>query len=444
MPDAGRSNLGVNGRGPDVNFFPLNYDVQNYPYKYREWGRTENHIPEHYDILAQNFNPNTTGYGGAIDFYLDKRGDIVRKLELVIQRNPVTGVTQPAFFNDFEAFSSIDKIEFYYSNKIFHTIYGEELMLNYLERCPESERTIIAHSQAGLMTNEERALNAQRGFTWICDLKVPFEQLWTAMPMIAMPNQILVHLTLKPLSACMNYAGGTPACSLVRAVLRSHYVHVPQWRRIWLFNTVNTDKGVALKYGANELQRREIVPVGTNGKWTLLLRNIKNAVYVLRVALRYTPQVDNPGGNLLNLWNFQGGTRTYVEDSGSPVTIRFEWNTPQKADGNYQYGSTDVFRQYNIWQDQSRCYPHGVVGTMIALIPMTDDQFVQPSEWDCYGSRQFLKYNNPQLAIDFEPPATLAAGSTWNGTPYPIYCDVWARIHNLLIYQKGDIRKYLQ
>jgi len=22
MPDAGRSNLGVNGRGPDVNFFP--------------------------------------------------------------------------------------------------------------------------------------------------------------------------------------------------------------------------------------------------------------------------------------------------------------------------------------------------------------------------------------------------------------------------------------
>jgi len=68
MPDAGRSNLGVNGRGPDVNFFPLNYDVQNYAYKYREWGRTENHIPEHYDILAQNFNPNTTGYGGNLDF----------------------------------------------------------------------------------------------------------------------------------------------------------------------------------------------------------------------------------------------------------------------------------------------------------------------------------------------------------------------------------------
>jgi len=103
--------------------------------------------------------------------------------------------------------------------------------------------------------------------------------------MIAMPNQIQVHVTLKPLSDCMNYAGGTPSCRVVRAVLRSHYVHVPQWRRIWLFNTVNTDKGVALKYAGNELQRREIIPAGTNGKWTLLLRNIKNAVYVLRVIL---------------------------------------------------------------------------------------------------------------------------------------------------------------
>jgi len=420
MPDAGRSNLGVNGRGPDVNFFPLNYDVQNYPYKYREWGRTENHIPEHYDILAQNFNPNTTGYGGALDFYLDKRGDVLRKLELIIQRNAVEGmIGNPAgFFNDFEGFSSIDKVEFYYSNKI-----------------------VIAHSQAGLLTNQERAINAAHGYTWIVDLKVPFEQLWTAMPMIAMPNQIQVHVTLKPLSACMNYAGGTPSCSLIRAVLRSHYVHVPQWRRIWLFNTVNTDKGVALKYGGNELQRREIIPAGTNGKWTLLLRNIKNAVYVLRVILRYQAQVDNPGGNMLDLWNFQGGTRTYVEDSGSPVTIRFEWNTPQKVDGNYQYMSTDVYRQYNIWQDQSRCYPHGVVGSMIALIPMTDDQFVMPSEWDCYGSRQFLKYNNPELAIDFDAPPNV---TNWAGTPFTMYCDVWAKIHNLLIYQKGDIRKYLQ
>jgi hypothetical protein len=385
MPDAGRSNLGVNGRGPDVNFFPLNYDVQNYAYKYREWGRTENHIPEHYDILAQNFNPNTTGYGGNLDF----------------------GCTGTYFFNDFEAFSSIDRVEFYYSNKIFHTIYGEELMMNYLERCPESERTVIAHSQAGLLTNAERALNAQHGYTWICDLKVPFEQLWTAMPMIAMPNQILVHVILKPLNLCMNYAGGTPACTLVRGILRAHYVHVPQWRRIWLFNTVNTDKGVALKYGGNEFQRREIVPSGTNGTWTVLLRNIKNAVYVLRVVLR----------------------------------VKFEWNTPQKADGNYNYTGSDAYRQYNIWQDESRCFPNGVTGTMIALIPMTDDQFVQASEWDCYGSRQFLKYNNPGLAIDFDAPPNV---TNWAGTPFTMYCDVWAKIHNLLIYQKGDIRKYLQ
>jgi len=42
-----------------------------------------------------------------------------------------------AFFNDFEGFSSIDKVEFY----------------------------VIAHSQAGLLTNQERAVNAAHGYT---------------------------------------------------------------------------------------------------------------------------------------------------------------------------------------------------------------------------------------------------------------------------------------
>ena len=439
MPDAGRSNLGVNGRGPDVNFFPLNMDVANYPYKYREWGRTENHIPEHFDIVSTNFNPNTSGYGSYLDFYLDKRGDVLTKLELIVTRSALgnVGAGNTAYFNDFEGFSSIEHVEFYYSNKIFHVTYGEELMLNFLECTPPVERTLLAEAQAGYKTDAERALLSQIQSTWLVDLKVPWEQLWTTMPMISMPNQILVHVILKPLTSCVNYSGGStniPTCNLVSAVLRSHYVHAPQWRRIWLFDTVNANMGIAFKYGGNEFHHREVVnTASSSSQHVLLLRNIKNEVYAMWATLQQQQNVDNPNDSQLDLWNYQSASRLYLEDSGVKITNSYEWGTTKNADGSYTLLGQDQFHNYNIYEDQYRCFPAGRLGTQVATIPLTEEKFVMPSEWDCFGSRQFLKYNNPDMKLEFDQAINNV-----------LYLDVCAKIHNLIIYQKGDIRKYLQ
>ena len=103
MSGPGRSNLNVNGRGQDANWFRNPYN----PFAYQPFVGAVNHIDEIFEI-----SPVSVGYqfGGEVDFELDKRGDLLGRIELVINRSAVTASTGTPYINEWEVYSMIDKI----------------------------------------------------------------------------------------------------------------------------------------------------------------------------------------------------------------------------------------------------------------------------------------------------------------------------------------------
>jgi len=138
--------------------------------------RGPNYVKEWFDITP-NAMTNNYSYGGIIYFDIDKRADMLGDIILILTRGQPGNLGGATFaFNDFEAYSSIDYIRFYYSTKQFHEIYGEELMRKYYQR-PKEQRDMIAQLQYGGRTEIERIANGSgnsSGYTWVCNLFVPW------------------------------------------------------------------------------------------------------------------------------------------------------------------------------------------------------------------------------------------------------------------------------
>jgi hypothetical protein len=125
----GRENLSLQERGPDVNFFGA-ADL----YGRRKWVQSKNTIREQFDLSPQG---SVGDYGSMTTIELDKRGDLLGKIELRVTRGAATlAASSSAAFNDWEATSSIDVIRFFYSNKLVHEIYGDELHLRQITQDP--------------------------------------------------------------------------------------------------------------------------------------------------------------------------------------------------------------------------------------------------------------------------------------------------------------------
>ena len=287
------------------------------------------------------------------------------------------------------------------------------------------ERTGQALLQYGFLSDASRVTQAALQTTWIADLNVPWNDLKKRIPMIAMPNKIRVEVHLKTLQRSINFAAGTPAATITSPKLRCHYTHVPQAIRDDIFMHINSGNGVAIKTRTTEFHKNDPVPAtgATLLRHRLRLRNIKNAVYEMFMVVRNQLQVDNTNAIDLNLWNFQQFSRFWLEDNGNQVTNKFEFQDVALTTPQY----------YNIYLDNVRAHPFGIVGLYLPAFYFCEPQFVERSKDDCFGSRNLSKYNNPELVVEYD------SGNSSNAQ----YLDVWANVHNLLIFQKGDLRKYL-
>ncbi len=109
----GRANLSINGRSTDAQWFGGGEHI----FDYQDWMKTENHIPEVFDIDTTTVSPT---YGSELSFELDKRGDLLGEIQLLITRSLVTeaGGSVASYFLDHEGYSSIDVIRFWYENKV--------------------------------------------------------------------------------------------------------------------------------------------------------------------------------------------------------------------------------------------------------------------------------------------------------------------------------------
>jgi hypothetical protein len=125
------------------------------------------------------------------------------------------------------------------------------------------------------------------------------------------------------------------------------------------------------------------------------------------------------------LWNFLSADRFWLNDNGSQITNKIEWNET-------------AFNQFGIYYDHVKMWPKAQPGNNIGALAFCENELVEASDDDCFGSRTIGKYNNPEIIAEFDSGS--AASTAISGAAY---WDIWADVHNLLIYQAGDLRKYL-
>jgi hypothetical protein len=417
----GRANLNVNGRGVDVNWFGDTDSSGRDLFAFRDWERSQNYINERFDISSIS---TSLAYGTTMSFELDKRGDTLGAIWLVCSRGAVTdsGTSPDLSFNDWEGYSCIDNITYTYGNKQFKISYGDELFIDMAKKWTRAQRDVEAQAQNGFKTLPQRVTLASATNTWCANLQVPWADLSKRIPMIALPNKIRVDVTLKPLSKCMRGStAATLSCTISSLKLRCAYTHFPQAYRAQLFASVNSGKGVALKISTKEYQRLNVITSTQTTRQEFAMSNLKNAAFALHVKCNRKREVDGTSVANTDLWNFIPPTRFWLEDNGQQIT-------------NYIDSQDTAYAKFGDYQLQNRMYPTGIIGFKVPTMNFCEEQYVEPSDDGCFGSRNFSKYNNPRLIVQYDS----GFDASLDG-----YCDIIACIHNLLIFQNGDLRIYL-
>jgi hypothetical protein len=406
----GRTNFSTMERGADVEFFG-SYDTM----KERPYIKSKAAIREQFDITPVNA---TNAYGQDTTFELDKRADRLGKIELIIDRGATVGAVGRAF-NDWEGFAAIESFEVYYSNKLLHSAYGEELY-HMMDReddiNPRAAQAAMQHGDKSLAQRQALALISARTVT---RLRVPWEQIKRRLAMVALPNKIRFVVRLKALALAGN--GITSVASGPSLTLRCQYYHLKQAdrRALWAMSSSSED-GITTKYAHNEYHRREAIASGTS-QFVLKVRNIKNAVFDLWGVVRLQSQVNTPGS--IDLWTVIAPTSFYLRDNGSAVTEEI-FVKDQAGQGSY-----------GKYVQNFETHPESAqLGQNYFTIAFCDNELVVASDTDCFGSRLFNKYNNLELVLNFDPA----------DLPSAAYLDLYGRIHNLMITKQGDLRRFLQ
>lgn len=421
MASRGRSNLSVNGRGADFHFFEKGNEGRIH--HYRKWRVSPNFVPEWFDFLP--VNPGTGSYGGAeIIFEIDRRADHWGKTRLKLTRSALSGTGNDLSFNDFEAYSSIEYVQFWYANKMFWETRGDEMYIKMMKEKTQEQRDIIAAEQFGFKSLQERVVNAQSAYTWWADLEVPWQEEHSHFPLIAMPNKIQVRIKLRPLQGTGCCCRGTTVtgCTVQDVMLRCEMIHHPHEKRVELFNLVNnTPSGIQLKIATQEYQDRVTIDSGTTGEFPIPVKNFRNATYKIDFLLRDQSKVTNA---TLDRFDFDVSEvkQIFLTDNGNEIINKFPVNDTAANDS------------WTIGELQNRAHPRGIPFFPVPELPLCLPQHIEDSYFDCYMSRNFLKYNNPHFVIDFGNNTTANAK----------YCDLIAHVHNILIWHRGDIRPYLR
>jgi hypothetical protein len=405
-----RSELLRNERGADVNWFKGGKDL----FVRQPWHRAENYVQERFDI-----SPNATAtlaYGGTVEFDIDKRMDQLGKVELAVTRGALSGATM---FNDFECYAMIDTVNFVYNNKVVHSVKGDELYKRFLEK-PQKTRMVLAKQGNGYLTGAElnasaAASTSPYAVVWV-DLDAPFKDFHRRLPMVGLPNPVKVQVIFRQLSDFV-ITTGTPACTISSVLLRCYGDHLLETKRAAVFQQTRAANGIVFKVSHTENHYKEIIASGTT-EARINLRNFKNATYIMNVVLRLQSQVDTASTrDLYKNWVLPTGY-VWLEDQNARITDKF-------------IVDSGTMRGYDLYQYNHRCHPEATIGLPIIRFAFCDPKYVDASETGCYGSKNFNKTGNPQLVID------------WTGSSAALYCDVEARIHNLIIIKQGDLRKFL-
>lgn len=413
MSSAGRSNLSKNNRGISQNFFG-----SNDPMTEKDWIRSVNSVRETFDITPQ---VATYTRGGFTTFKIDKKGDRLGRIRLFFSRAAVTN----GYSEDWEGYQTISKIVFNYGNKNYWEYTGEELLnkIRLGDTVSPDYRENMAVLAHGMMTVDQRKAEALASADFGIDLLGFWDRFDDMIRMVALPQEIEVQVYWQPLNLHMVQINGaaTTGGAISNGYLRCDFHHLPNDKRQQIFNEVHAAP-LSTKVSYLESHKRELIPANASTNTITIkipLKNIKNDHYVLFACMRPVTAVDNATGTTLSLINQStfSNLQYWLEDSGQQITNVYTQDPQQE------------------FTDKIECFPDMLQADgqnwMVINLAM-DPRFVKRSDRDCFGSRCIMKYNNPTWAMSFTGPV---AADT--------YLDIFGKFHQIIIQNKGEIRKFL-
>jgi len=315
---------------------------------------------------------------------------------------------------DFEGYQAIERIKCLYNNKIVNEVTGEE-MVDWIKRYYEDKkRSDMAQFSGGYMSVASRYTRGASAATNSINLALLLqnEDMNRMICQIGLPNKIRFEVTFHPLSKLgISTDATTFTCSITDVRLKIKYWHLKLDEQNQKFNDVHSPSGELTKITTIESHLREPIASAVTS-FSLKLRNIKNDVYQLVVWLRTQAAVDNASGRDLEAWQFPN--RAYLRDNGTAIT------------------NNVIPTTYGTYRELNEAHPNGEYGRKCIVFNFAHNKLIEASNKDCFGSRCFANYNNPELVLEWDS----ATGDAY-------YCDVRGYIHNVRIEKQGDFRKYL-
>ncbi len=398
-------NLAAAAQGASANFVGgLDH------FQYMAYSKAEPYYEE--ETVYSPINNTQVVAGGKIDFDLERRNTFMRgATEFRITVSSVTNNGGLVFrFSDFTALELIDRIEWVYNNKKIWQENPERMLFKLRTRFNASQRTPITQGLGGGLTDLERRALATTTQSFIVPIWTPWRKFKKQLPMVGIPNKIRVSFFMKPFTqvGLTSVVPHVHTWTYSNVTLRTEGNDVDEKKKNFHWNA--SKDGLVIKTVDFEEHRREIIPSGTS-TFRLKIRNVKNDCFNLYFVLRLVAALDDP--TVRDPWGYLTAASWQIVDGNQPMT--------------------DLITYQDFVRTQwSEMYPDAESDLGYHCIPFCPRAFVRLSDDDCYGSRAFVHYNNPELVINFASP-----------TAANIYLDLVGEIHNQLIFKLGDIRPLL-
>jgi len=448
MSSLGRSNLLPNQSGIHTPFWvnPKDY------FDYSGWENHINTVYEEFDIPADQA---TNSRGNYSTFKVDRRGDQLTCVDLLFKRTALS-LTANSAFEDWEAYTSIDRVEVSYNGKLLWKKDMFKRLLDILDK-PREERAALARLANGdLSFNERRFTSAEdtttSGTYLVCSLGVPWEQLNKSIVMLGLPNKIEFKVYWKTLQdACCGSAntGTLTGGTITDPILRCGFYHLPEDLRQKHFNYTKTQTGIINKIMTEEYVSEDKT---ITGAYPMRLVNIRNSVYAIKTIVRGVSNVTS--GIYRDLLHFLPHD-IKLKDNGSDVTNNFKFHFTE-ADFPITH-STHAYHKFKI---ASQITPSIMpsLSHAISILLFCPPKLYAHCENHCVGSRNISGYNNPEIEFSWNglTAATtdyfgvVTSKGVWDNsgtltvaTESQFRLEAYGEIHNIMVQKMGDLKIWL-
>lgn len=461
---SGKTNLSAQGRAEAALWYSGGKSIYGV---HKGYGKSLPVVEEELVYPADN---TVTSYGNKVQFSIpSQRFDMGRDFHLAYTRSAGanTANVSGAYALDYELYSSIDKIECLYNNKVFWSKLGSQLIKDLDHKYTKEQRAGIAIMQNGQLGVVDRRRRFEKAQNLRGPLQVPWQNMSYALPTVSLTDKIIVEVTLKAANAIFRQPGyGTSGVTTTIPTLSNFNlyvdaVHLPEVHRKQIWNTMHGSSGSAVEkdFGYEilwtdwEYQLREpIIKTAASTSQvdmpaTIKLPNLRSTAFMLEVELQYQVQQDDPRYLTRQTLPIRDMT---LYNAGVAITTVREQNT---AEDLYAAGNSGEKYYHNPIR-----FPHAPVGQCRHFLVFAPDELVKSAHAQTITGRTFNKLENAELRINYHNNlhvtcpypdiGLMETGSNVYATNNALtsthllsmYVQVTAYVYNVVLQQGADMR----